>query len=133
MVSPAGSPDGGDNPTAGRTPTGWWAAPAPTRSTRPTAVTSRAARTTTPSTSVAASDPGAPGAERLGGAEALLGDRGGLALGHLRSRLAGALGGLLGARVLGDERLGRLAGQVVRPLVVWRLHEIRARAVELPG
>src|SRR3954462_6855304 len=35
------------------------------------------------------------------------------------------------ALVLGDELLGRLARLVVGPLVVRRLHEVRARAVDL--
>src|SRR4051794_21200364 len=37
------------------------------------------------------------------------------------------------ARVLGDELLGRLARLVVGALVLRRLHEVRARAVELAG
>src|SRR3954447_2795973 len=57
----------------------------------------------------------------------------GSGLGGLRrtaalGRRAGAL-----ARVLGDELFGRVAGLVVRALVVGRLHEVRARSVELAG
>ena len=53
------------------------------------------------------------------------------ALSRRARRLRRLLGRRAGARVLGDELLGRLAGLVVGPLVVRRLHEVRARAVEL--
>src|SRR6185312_17114107 len=52
--------------------------------------------------------------------------------GGLPGRSLAALGLRPGlARVLGDELLGRVARLVVGALVVRRLHEVRARAVEL--
>src|SRR4051812_41858033 len=64
-------------------------------------------------------------------ASCLLTDLVGLLDRVLAGALAGRAGGLLGTRVLGDERLGVLARLVVRALVLRGLHEVGARTVEL--
>src|SRR6478735_6788842 len=71
--------------------------------------------------------PSAPRMRRLSEPDARSGLGGGLP-----GRRLAALGLRPGlARVLGDELLGRVARLVVGALVVRRLHEVRARAVEL--
>src|SRR4051794_18183825 len=63
----------------------------------------------------------------------LLRDRGRLALARLLGGGEGGLGRLVGAGVVGDELLRRLAREMVGALVVGRLHEVGAGAVELAG